>query len=147
MFKTVTNRVWAFDAEWIPDPQAGRVLYKLPPDTADKAVMEEMWKRGGAKDDDPYPYLKTVLCRIVSVSAVERIFHASPEGRPYREIAEIRVRVVPRTRAEAPMKLADKAKEIGADAIILVGDEQIGTFMVSGPIGDAKAIAIKFGNK
>jgi predicted PolB exonuclease-like 3'-5' exonuclease len=73
MFKTVADRVWAFDAEWIPDPQAGRLLYKLPPDTADKSVMEEMWKRGGAKDDDPYPYLKTVLCRIVSVSAVERI--------------------------------------------------------------------------
>lgn len=76
------------------------------------------------------------------------IFHAPPENRPYREIAEIRVRVVPRTRPQAPLKLAEKAKEIGADAIILLGDEQVGTYMVSGhigvAIGDAKAVAIKF---
>jgi len=32
MFKTIKNRVWAFDAEWVPDPVAGRVLYKLPAD-------------------------------------------------------------------------------------------------------------------
>jgi hypothetical protein len=30
MFKTVRNRVWAFDAEWIPDPLAGKLLYNLP---------------------------------------------------------------------------------------------------------------------
>ena len=29
MFKTARNRVWAFDAEWIPDPLAGRLLYEL----------------------------------------------------------------------------------------------------------------------
>jgi len=32
MFKTVKNRMWAFDAEWIPDPLAGRMLYRLPED-------------------------------------------------------------------------------------------------------------------
>ena len=72
MFKTVRNRVWAFDAEWIPDPLAGRLLYKLPADLPDKDVLGVMWQKGGATEEDPTPYIKTVLCRIVSIAAVER---------------------------------------------------------------------------
>ena len=72
MFKTIKNRVWAFDAEWIPDPVAGRLLYKLPADLPDKDVFDVMWQKGGATEEDPTPYLKTVLCRIVSIAAVER---------------------------------------------------------------------------
>lgn len=72
MFKSIKNRVWAFDAEWIPDPLAGRMLYKLPAETSDKEVMEVMWQKGGATEEDPTPYLKTVLCRIVSIAAVDR---------------------------------------------------------------------------
>ena len=72
MFKTIRDRVWAFDAEWIPDPLSGRLLYKLPADLPDKEVFDVMWQRGGATEEDPTPYLKTVLCRIVSIAAVER---------------------------------------------------------------------------
>jgi len=73
MFKTVGTRVWAFDAEWIPDPLAGRMLYKLPDDLPDAEVMQVMWEKGGATEEDPTPYLKTVQCRIVSIVAVERV--------------------------------------------------------------------------
>ena len=73
MFKTVKNRVWAFDAEWIPDPLAGKLLYDLPDDMADLDVLNHMWKEGGATEEDPTPYLKTVVCRIVSVAAVDRL--------------------------------------------------------------------------
>lgn len=73
MFKTVKNRVWAFDAEWIPDPLAGKMLYKLQEDMTNKDIYEVMWEKGGATEEDPTPYLKTVLCRIVSIAAVERI--------------------------------------------------------------------------
>jgi predicted PolB exonuclease-like 3'-5' exonuclease len=31
-----------------------------------------MWMRGGATPNDPEPYLKTVLCRVLSISAVVR---------------------------------------------------------------------------
>jgi predicted PolB exonuclease-like 3'-5' exonuclease len=72
MFKTVKDRVWAFDAEWIPDPAAGKLLYDLPDNTPDLDVVRRMWKEGGATEEDPTPYLKTVVCRIVSVAAVER---------------------------------------------------------------------------
>jgi len=73
MFKTVKNRVWAFDAEWIPDPLAGQMLYKLPSDMPNKEIFEVMWEKGGSTEEDPMPYLKTVLCRIVSIAAVERV--------------------------------------------------------------------------
>ena len=73
MFKTVKNRVWAFDAEWIPDPVAGRLLYDLPDEAPDSDVLSHMWREGGATVEDPTPYLKTVVCRIVSVAAVERL--------------------------------------------------------------------------
>ena len=72
MFKTVKNRVWAFDAEWIPDPLSGKMLYKLPDDTPNKDIFEVMWKKGGATEDDPMPYLKTVMCRIISIASIER---------------------------------------------------------------------------
>ncbi|MBL7185785.1 MAG: hypothetical protein ISS70_05630 [Phycisphaerae bacterium] len=73
MFKTVRNRLWAFDAEWIPDPVAGRLLYDLPDEAPDCDVLRHMWREGGETDEDPTPYLKTVVCRIVSVAAVERL--------------------------------------------------------------------------
>ncbi len=72
MFKTVHHTVWAFDAEWVPDADTGRRVHDLPPDWADAAVVAEMYRRGGATEEDPRPYLKTVMCRLVSISAVAR---------------------------------------------------------------------------
>ena len=72
MFKTIGSEIWAFDVEWTPDPKAGRLLYNLPDDMPDRDVMAEMWKRGGATEEEPQPYLKTVLCRVVSIAAVRR---------------------------------------------------------------------------
>ena len=78
MIKAVRDTVWAFDLEWAPDPRAGRVLYRLPDGTDDAAAVAEMWKRNGATEADPFPFLKTVLCRVVSIAAVER--RATKEG-------------------------------------------------------------------
>lgn len=73
MLKNVKNRVWAFDCEWVPDPLAGRLLHEVPEDVTDpEAIMRIMWDAGGATDDDPTPFLKTALCRVVSIAAVER---------------------------------------------------------------------------
>jgi predicted PolB exonuclease-like 3'-5' exonuclease len=78
MFKTVANEVWAFDAEWVPDPVAGRLLYGLAADMTNREVVHEMWQRNGATEDDPMPYLKTILCRVVSIAAVIR--RVMPDG-------------------------------------------------------------------
>lgn len=64
--------MWAFDVEWVPDPVAGKVLYDLPADMPDAEVIGEMWKRGGATEEEPRPFLKTVLCKIVSLSMISR---------------------------------------------------------------------------
>jgi len=72
MFKNVHNNAWVFDVEWVPDPKAGRLLYQLPESMSDEEVIQEMWKKGGATDEDPMPYLKTVLCRVVSISTIIR---------------------------------------------------------------------------
>jgi predicted PolB exonuclease-like 3'-5' exonuclease len=73
MIKNVKHRVWAFDLEWVPDPLAGRLLYEVGDDVTDPAeVMAVMWERGGATEEDPTPFLKTALCRVVSVAALER---------------------------------------------------------------------------
>ena len=72
MIKNVMKRVWAFDIEWIPDPIAGRILYDLSEDTRVEDVMKVMWERGGATEEDPTPFLKTAVCRVVSVAALER---------------------------------------------------------------------------
>ena len=80
MLKGMRSEVWAFDLEWVPDVESGRRAYDLPSAMDDETVLEEMWQRGGATDDDPHPYLKTVLCRVVSIAAVIRK-HAS-DGSP-----------------------------------------------------------------
>ncbi|NRA03670.1 MAG: 3'-5' exonuclease [Myxococcales bacterium] len=73
MLKNVKTRVWAFDAEWVPDPLAGCLVYDLPdPAGSPEAVMQAMWQKGGATEEDPTPFLKTVLCRVVSIAALER---------------------------------------------------------------------------
>jgi 3'-5' exonuclease len=72
MFKTVQNKIWFFDCEWIPDAVTGRVVYDLKEEMDEESVMKEMWERGGATEDDPTPYLKTILCRVVSIAAITR---------------------------------------------------------------------------
>ena len=38
----------------------------------DSDVFQAMWEAGGASKEDPNPYLKTVLCRVLSIAAVIR---------------------------------------------------------------------------
>ncbi len=72
MYKFIADNVVVFDVEWVPDPASGRRIYKLPETASDAEVLEVMWREGGATPEDPRPYLKTVMCRIVSIAAVVR---------------------------------------------------------------------------
>ena len=72
MIKNVKHRVWAFDLEWVPDPLAGRLLYGVPDGSDPAEILRVMWDRGGADEEDPTPFLKTAICRVVSVAALER---------------------------------------------------------------------------
>jgi predicted PolB exonuclease-like 3'-5' exonuclease len=74
MQKFVHRRVWAFDSEWVPDPLGGRLVHGLGDSvTNPEEVLGIMWGEGGATEEDPTPFLKMVLCRIVSIAAVERL--------------------------------------------------------------------------
>jgi predicted PolB exonuclease-like 3'-5' exonuclease len=76
MLKVLAPDVWTFDCEWIPDVDTGRRVLGMsdgligPP--SDAEVLDEMFRAGGATEENPRPYLKTVLCRIVSIAAVKR---------------------------------------------------------------------------
>ena len=61
-----------FDCEWVPDAATGRRVYDLSSEVPDADVLRTMWAEGGGTEEDPRPYLKTVLCRIVSLAAVIR---------------------------------------------------------------------------
>lgn len=72
MIKNIANEVWAFDCEWVPDLLAGRLLYHLPDDLPSTEVLNIMWEQGGATPENPQPFLRTLLCRVVSVATVIR---------------------------------------------------------------------------
>lgn len=78
MFKSVSRHVCAFDLEWVPDPTSGRRVYGLPATLSDAEVFEVMWVKAGATAEKPRPHLKTVLCRVIAVSAVVR--EQQPDG-------------------------------------------------------------------
>ncbi|MGN0847090.1 MAG: 3'-5' exonuclease [Kiritimatiellia bacterium] len=69
------RQVWAFDCEWAPDVTAGRRLYHLGAEVPDDEVMRVMWEDSPDYDREanPQPFLKTVLCRIVSIATVVRV--------------------------------------------------------------------------
>jgi predicted PolB exonuclease-like 3'-5' exonuclease len=87
MFKTVANELWAFDSEWTPDPVAGRRLYHLPDEMSDREVIRQMWKQGGATPEQPHPFLKLALCRVVSIAAVIRMVR--PDGSVQLELKSL----------------------------------------------------------
>ncbi len=79
MLRGIPREVWAFDVEWVPDVASGRRVYRLSDLASDQSVLETMWQQGGASEEAPRPYLKTVMCRVVSVAAVVR---RQPPGSP-----------------------------------------------------------------
>ncbi len=70
MFRDIKSRVLAFDIEWIPDPESGRAVYELPEKMTDREVIKFMWKEGGATEEEPMPFIKTVLSKIISISMI-----------------------------------------------------------------------------
>lgn len=72
MIKNIPDEIWAFDCEWVPDLQAGRLLYHLPDELPSQEVLRIMWEQGGATPENPTPFLRTLLCRVVSIATVIR---------------------------------------------------------------------------
>ncbi|MBT6462894.1 MAG: 3'-5' exonuclease [Opitutae bacterium] len=81
MFKTVQHKVFSFDVEWIPDPLAAEVLtgVKHAPPHSLPSAFRSLWDYGGASEENPQPYIKTVLCRVVSIAGILRETNAAGE--------------------------------------------------------------------
>jgi predicted PolB exonuclease-like 3'-5' exonuclease len=78
MLKLLADSVFSFDVEWIPDPKSAEILHQTPrlnepgPEAGDS--FEALWS-AARKEGDPedfQPYLKTILCRIVSLAGIFR---------------------------------------------------------------------------
>lgn len=74
VLKTIEPCLFSFDLEWIPDPLSAEILHGVKADQAHgpEEAMKRLWREGGATEEMPQPYLKTILCRIVSVSGILR---------------------------------------------------------------------------
>lgn len=72
MLRSIPPVLWAFDCEWIPDVDTGRKVYFLDSSMPDAEVYNHMWKEGGATEEEPRPFLKLILSRVVSVSIFAR---------------------------------------------------------------------------
>lgn len=63
-----------FDMEWVPDADGARRLFDLPEETAELDAMQALWEN--ARDyhatDNPRPFLKHLLSRIVSIAFLSR---------------------------------------------------------------------------
>lgn len=79
MIKTILPRLFAFDIEWIPDPEAARRLYGV--DISTKQGLEDsfrkLWAEGGATEENPHPFLKLTVSRIVSICGIYREVESS----------------------------------------------------------------------
>jgi len=83
-------------------------------------------------------------------SSVE-VLRVKPVSKDYFELGELSLKIKKSNQEEAILKLKEKAKKIGADAIILLGENSEGSVLV--PVGNLyasidmryiKAIAIKY---
>lgn len=95
MLKTLADNVFSFDVEWIPDPKSGEILHLTEPssgpDDQARAAFEALWS-AARKETDPagfQPYLKTILCRIVSLAGILR--EGLPGGRASLKLVSLPV--------------------------------------------------------
>ncbi|MEM0965049.1 MAG: hypothetical protein AAGJ81_02695 [Verrucomicrobiota bacterium] len=74
MFKSIQPLVFSFDVEWVPDPFAASRLFNCSVNTPGERehAIKRLWEYGGATEENPQPYLKTVLCRVVTLAGVLR---------------------------------------------------------------------------
>lgn len=79
------------------------------------------------------------------------VIHNFPVDKKYLELGELSIRLKRSTEEDAVLYLIDKAKEIGADAIVIIGERHGGSILV--PAGEIwvkvdkrylKGVAIKY---
>jgi predicted PolB exonuclease-like 3'-5' exonuclease len=68
----IHDRIWFYDLEWVPDAMAARRLCELPEGATERDAFEALWKRAGANESRPMPFLKYLFSRVVSIAFLSR---------------------------------------------------------------------------
>lgn len=120
MFKSIAPCLFSFDLEWIPDPLSAKILHgsDLGDMEANEAAMRTLWLEAGATEDNPQPYLKTILCRIVSVGG---IFREVVDGVPTLKLVSLPSDPSDPEKATEKSILTNLLKAIGSRKPQLVG--------------------------
>lgn len=86
-----------------------------------------------------------------TLSSGVEIHRTKLEGRPYTEIGEISLRIKKSNEETAVAMLREKAAELGADALILMGERSagavampVGSMAVAVPLREIYGVAIKY---
>lgn len=79
------------------------------------------------------------------------VLRTKPIDRPYEELGEIRLRLKRSNEDDAVLILKEKAQEVGADAIVILGEEShgaailpAGNMAIAVPLRDLVAVAIRY---
>lgn len=125
MLKTIADSVFCFDIEWIPDPKSAEILCNTPPadGPGDQAAQsfDALWA-SARKDGEPLdsqPYLKTILCRIVSLAGILR--QKVPGGEPSLKLISLPTDPADIQKSEEKTMLSSFLKSVGRRKPQLVG--------------------------
>jgi len=125
MLKKLADSVFSFDVEWIPDPKSAEILHDLPaapgPGVEAAHSFEALWASARKEGDAPdsQPYLKTILCRIVSLAGILR--EQAPGGKPSLKLISLPLDPSDFLKSDAKTILTSFMKSVGRRKPQLVG--------------------------
>lgn len=125
MLKKLADSVFCFDVEWIPDPRSAEILHGSPhsdePGEGAAQAFEALWASARKDGDDPesQPYLKTILCRIVSLAGILR--EKAPGRSPTLKLISLPVDPADPEKSAEKSMLASFLKSVGRRKPQLVG--------------------------
>ena len=125
MLKKLADSVFSFDVEWIPDPKSAEILHNSPradgPGKDAGNSFEELWASARKESDPPgfQPYLKTILCRVVSLAGILR--EQAPGGAPSLKLISLPVDPADSQKSDEKTILSSFLKSVGRRKPQLVG--------------------------
>ncbi|NDH00259.1 MAG: hypothetical protein EBY43_04110, partial [Opitutae bacterium] len=125
MLKKLADSVFSFDVEWIPDPKSAEILHDLPPAPGPGVEaahsFEALWASARKEGDAPdsQPYLKTILCRIVSLAGILR--EQAPGGKPSLKLISLPLDPSDPLKSDEKTILTSFMKSVGRRKPQLVG--------------------------
>lgn len=125
MLKKLADSVFSFDVEWIPDPKSAEILHDLPPAPGPGVEaahsFEALWASARKEGDssDSQPYLKTILCRIVSLAGILR--EQAPGGKPSLKLISLPLDPSDPLKSDEKTILTSFMKSVGRRKPQLVG--------------------------